>query len=49
MFPGAILAMAGGAVFGVPYGCILVWLGTSVGQTLAFVVGRYMNQYESLD
>ena len=41
MFPGAIFAMAGGAIFGVPLGCALVWVGTTVGQTLAFIVGRY--------
>ncbi len=40
MFPGAIFAMAGGAIFGVPLGCALVWVGTAVGQTLAFIVGR---------
>lgn len=40
MFPGAIFAMAGGAIFGVPLGCALVWVGTTVGQTLAFIVGR---------
>ncbi|CAL5228441.1 g11576 [Coccomyxa viridis] len=42
MFPGAIFAMAGGAIFGVPLGCALVWVGTTVGQTLAFIVGRYL-------
>lgn len=40
MFPGALFAMAGGAIFGVPLGCALVWVGTAVGQTLAFIVGR---------
>ena len=40
MFPGALFAMAGGAIFGVPLGCALVWLGTAIGQTLAFIVGR---------
>ncbi|KAK9902020.1 hypothetical protein WJX75_001367 [Coccomyxa subellipsoidea] len=42
LFPGAIFAMAGGAIFGVGYGCLLVWIATSLGQTLAFIVGRYM-------
>lgn len=41
LFPGAVFAMAGGAIFGVGYGCLLVWIATSLGQTLAFVVGRY--------
>ena len=40
MFPGALFAMAGGAIFGVPLGCALVWVGTAVGQTLAFIIGR---------
>lgn len=40
LFPGAIFAMAGGAIFGVGYGCLLVWIATSLGQTLAFIVGR---------
>ena len=41
MFPGALFAMAGGAIFGVPLGCALVWVGTAVGQTLAFIIGRW--------
>lgn len=40
LFPGAIFAMAGGAIFGVGYGGLLVWIATSLGQTLAFIVGR---------
>ena len=39
-FPGAVFALAAGAVFGVVLGSILVWLGTVVGQTLAFCIGR---------
>ncbi|EIE18549.1 hypothetical protein COCSUDRAFT_68258 [Coccomyxa subellipsoidea C-169] len=42
LFPGAIFAMAGGAIFGIGYGSLLVWIATSLGQTLAFIVGRYM-------
>lgn len=40
LFPGAIFAMAGGAIFGVGYGSLLVWIATSLGQTLAFMIGR---------
>lgn len=40
MFPAMVMAMAAGAVFGMVWGTVLVWLGSSVGQTLAFVVGR---------
>ena len=40
MFPAMVMAMAAGAVFGLLYGTLLVWLGSCVGQTLAFVMGR---------
>jgi uncharacterized membrane protein YdjX (TVP38/TMEM64 family) len=40
MFPGAIAAMAAGALFGMTLGCALVYIGTCLGQTLAFVLGR---------
>lgn len=41
LFPGSILALAAGAVFGLVLGSLLVWLGTVLGQTLAFVIGRF--------
>jgi uncharacterized membrane protein YdjX (TVP38/TMEM64 family) len=40
MFPAMVMAMAAGAVFGMLWGTLLVWLGSTIGQTLAFVVGR---------
>ena len=40
LFPGSILALAAGAVFGLVLGSLLVWIGTVLGQTLAFVIGR---------
>ena len=40
LFPGSILALAAGAVFGLVLGSLLVWLGTVLGQTLAFIIGR---------
>ena len=40
LFPGSILALAAGAVFGLALGSLLVWVGTVLGQTLAFVIGR---------
>lgn len=43
MFPGSILAMAAGAMFGVLWGWLLVWIGTVIGQTLAFINGRYVH------
>lgn len=42
MLPAMVMAMAAGAVFGMLYGSLLVWVGSSVGQTVAFVVGRYL-------
>lgn len=39
-FPGALLAVAAGAIFGLVTGSLLVWIGTSIGQTVAFMVGR---------
>jgi uncharacterized membrane protein YdjX (TVP38/TMEM64 family) len=39
-FPGAFLAVAAGAIFGVVTGSLLVWIGTTIGQTVAFIVGR---------
>eukprot|EP00884_Botryococcus_braunii_P002383 jgi/Botrbrau1/12145/Bobra.0186s0058.2 len=41
-FPGAFLAVAAGAIFGVVTGSLLVWIGTTIGQTVAFIVGRYL-------
>ena len=43
LFPGSILALAAGAVFGLVLGSLLVWMGTVLGQTLAFIIGRYSN------
>ncbi len=40
MFPAMVMAMAAGAIFGMLYGSLLVWVGSSVGQTAAFVIGR---------
>jgi len=42
-FPGAaILTLAGGALFGVWWGCICVNIGATLGATGAFVVARYL-------
>ena len=38
--PGAVFALAAGAMFSLAQGTALVWLGTSLGQTLAFIIGR---------
>lgn len=39
-FPSILLFLMAGAVFGLVLGSLLVWVGTSVGQILAFCVGR---------
>jgi uncharacterized membrane protein YdjX (TVP38/TMEM64 family) len=44
LFPGSILALAAGAVFGLVLGSLLVWMGTVLGQTLAFMIGRYSSR-----
>ena len=41
LVPGSILTLAAGAIFGVVKGTIFVSLGSTVGATVAFFVGRY--------
>jgi uncharacterized membrane protein YdjX (TVP38/TMEM64 family) len=40
--PGALLTLAGGAIFGVVEGTIVVWVAASVGSGIAFLVARYL-------
>ncbi len=40
--PGSILTLGGGVLFGVFQGSIYVFLGATIGATLAFLVGRYL-------
>ncbi|MEM8830136.1 MAG: TVP38/TMEM64 family protein [Cyanobacteria bacterium P01_G01_bin.19] len=40
--PGSILTLSGGAIFGLFLGSIYVFVGATVGATLAFLVGRYL-------
>ena len=40
--PGSILTLGAGVVFGVVQGSILVFIGATIGATLAFLVGRYL-------
>jgi len=40
--PGSILTLGAGVVFGVIQGSIYVFLGATIGASLAFVVGRYL-------
>ena len=40
--PGSILTLGAGVVFGVVLGSIYVFIGATIGATLAFLVGRYL-------
>ena len=40
--PGSVLTLAGGAIFGLFLGSLYVFLGATIGATLAFLVGRYL-------
>nr|WP_238718488.1 TVP38/TMEM64 family protein [Petrachloros mirabilis] len=40
-FPGSILTLGAGVVFGVVLGSLYVFLGATLGATAAFLVGRY--------
>lgn len=42
MFPGTIITLAAGYFFGVVRGTIAVSIGSTVGATLAFLIGRYL-------
>eukprot|EP00803_Ostreobium_quekettii_P008009 evm.model.scf_397.11 EVM.evm.TU.scf_397.11 scf_397:81831-82886(+) len=42
LFPGSLLSMAAGAVYGTLAGSLLSWSATLVGQTMAFLLGRYL-------
>ena len=41
-FPGSILTLGAGAVFGVVTGFIVVSIGSTLGATCAFLIGRYL-------
>lgn len=40
--PGSLLTLAGGAIFGLVRGAVLVFVGATLGATLAFLVARYV-------
>lgn len=42
MLPAMVMAMASGAIFGLMYGSVLAWAGSSIGQVIAFAIGRYL-------
>jgi uncharacterized membrane protein YdjX (TVP38/TMEM64 family) len=41
-FPGSVLTLGAGVVFGVVLGSLYVFVGATLGATLAFLVGRYL-------
>lgn len=41
-FPGSVLTLGAGVVFGVVQGSLYVFIGATLGATLAFLVGRYV-------
>ncbi len=42
MVPGSLLTLAAGAIFGLGKGFVTVFVGASIGATLAFLVSRYL-------
>ena len=40
--PGSILTLGAGVIFGVGWGSVYVFLGAICGETLAFLIGRYL-------
>ena len=42
LIPGSILTLGAGVVFGVMWGSIYVLIGAILGETLAFLLGRYL-------
>ena len=42
MLPAMVMAMSAGAIFGIIGGTFLAWIGSSTGQIIAFIVGRYL-------
>ncbi len=42
--PGSILTLGGGALFGVFWGSIYVFIAATIGATIAFLIGRYLSR-----
>ncbi|ELS02590.1 hypothetical protein Xen7305DRAFT_00023060 [Xenococcus sp. PCC 7305] len=42
LIPGSILTLGAGVIFGVVWGSFYVFLGAIFGETLAFLIGRYL-------
>lgn len=42
LIPGSILTLGAGAIFGVGWGSVYVLIGAMIGETFAFLLGRYL-------
>ena len=42
MLPAMLLAMSSGAIFGVAFGFLISYVGSNIGNALAFWAGRYI-------
>lgn len=40
LLPGLVLSLGAGAVFGLQLGLLAVWAGATIGETIAFLLGR---------
>lgn len=44
LIPGSVLTMGGGVIFGVFRGSIYVFFASTLGATIAFIIGRYISR-----
>ncbi|NEN93960.1 MAG: TVP38/TMEM64 family protein [Okeania sp. SIO3H1] len=44
LIPGLVLTMGGGVIFGVLWGAIYVFFASTLGATIAFIIGRYISR-----
>ncbi len=44
LIPGSVLTLGGGVIFGVVRGSIYVFLASTLGATVAFIIGRYISR-----
>ncbi|MEM1171552.1 MAG: TVP38/TMEM64 family protein [Cyanobacteria bacterium P01_H01_bin.35] len=44
LIPGSVLTLGGGVIFGVFWGSIYVFLASTLGATIAFLIGRYISR-----
>lgn len=43
--PGSLLTLGGGAIYGVFWGSVYVFVAATIGATLAFLIGRYVTRH----